>query len=37
MDKFKHTIDYNNSVKKLLAPKTLKHYDFLKMNGGFNE
>ena len=36
-EKFKHTIDYNNSVKKLLAPKTLKHYDFLKMNGGFNE
>lgn len=36
-DKFKDTIEYNNSIKKALAPKTLKHYEFLKMNGGFSE
>lgn len=27
----------NNAVKKTIAPRTMKHYDFLKMNGGFSE
>jgi tryptophan halogenase len=36
-NKFSKEIKENNSIKKSIYHKTLKHYDFLKLNGGFSE
>jgi hypothetical protein len=35
--KFNQEIQENFEVQKALSKKSIKHYDFLKLNGGFNE
>ena len=36
-EKFNKEIQENFEVEKALSKKSVKHYDFLKLNGGFNE
>jgi tryptophan halogenase len=36
-EKFNQEIQENFEVEKALSKKSIKHYDFLKLNGGFNE
>jgi tryptophan halogenase len=36
-EKFNKEIKENFEIKKSLSKKTMKHYDFLKLNGGFSE
>jgi hypothetical protein len=36
-EKFNKEIQENFEVKKALSKKSIKHYDFLKLNGAFSE